>query len=232
MKKLILAGSASLLMVAGTAQANWGLNVGPIYVAPNDSSSSLGVIEQVADLTPGSTTLTVNDDVQLGLTLDYKFTPNWAVQLIAATPFSHQIRVQGSAIDGLAVGNTKHLPPTLLGQYHFTQFGERWQPFIGLGLNYTTFFDESIDPALSDALNSLGVTGTDDSVSLSLSDSWGLAMQAGVNVQLTPQFGIHAMISRMDISTTGRVRVNGDTVQSVNVDIDPVVTMVGVRWQF
>ena len=232
MKKLILAGSASLLMVAGTAQANWGVNVGPIYVAPNDSSSSLGVIEQVADLTPGSTALTVNDDVQLGLTLDYKFTPNWAVQLIAATPFSHQIRVQGSAIDGLAVGNTKHLPPTLLGQYHFTQFGDRWQPFIGLGLNYTTFFDESIDPALSDALNSLGVTGADDSVSLSLSDSWGLAMQAGVNVQLTPQFGIHAMISRMDISTTGRVRVNGDTVQSVNVDIDPVVTMVGVRWQF
>ena len=232
MKKLILAGSVSLLLVANTAQANWGLNVGPIYVAPNDSSSSLGVIEQVADLTPGSTALTVNDDVQLGLTLDYKFTPNWAVQLIAATPFSHQIRVQGSAIDGLAVGKTKHLPPTLLAQYHFTQFGDRWQPFIGLGLNYTTFFDESIDPALSDALNGLGVTGADDSVSLSLSDSWGLAMQAGINLQITPELGIHAMVSRMDISTTGRVRVNGETVQAVDVDIDPVVTMIGIRWQF
>ncbi|MCC5880173.1 MAG: OmpW family protein [Idiomarina sp.] len=232
MKMLTAATSAALLMLSTSAQANWAVNIGPVYVAPDSSSSSLNVIEQVAELEPGSTALRVNDDVQLGITIDYKFNPNWAVQLIAATPFSHDIRVQGSAIDGLAVGNTKHLPPTLLGQYHFTQFGDRWQPFIGVGVNYTTFFDESIDPQLSGALNSLGVTTDADAVSLTLSDSWGLALQAGVNVQLTPQLGIHAMVSRMDISTTGRVRVNGETVQSVSVDIDPVVTMVGLRWQF
>lgn len=232
MKMLTAATSAALLMLSTSAQANWAVNIGPVYVAPDSSSSSLNVIEQVAELEPGSTALRVNDDVQLGITIDYKFNPNWAVQLIAATPFSHDIRVQGSAIDGLAVGNTKHLPPTLLGQYHFTQFGDRWQPFIGVGVNYTTFFDESIDPQLSGALNSLGVTTDADAVSLTLSDSWGLALQAGVNVQLTPQLGIHAMVSRMDISTTGRVRVNGETVQSVSVDIDPVVTMFGLRWQF
>lgn len=232
MKMLTAAGSAAFLILSTSAQANWAVNVGPVYVAPDSGSSNLNVIEQVADLSPGSTALTVDDNVQLGITIDYKFNPNWALQVIAATPFSHDIEVQGSAIDGLAVGNTKHLPPTLLGQYHFTQFGERWQPFIGVGLNYTTFFDESIDPQLRGALTSLGVTTDADAVSLTLSDSWGLALQAGVNVQLTPQLGLHAMISRMDIATTGRVRVNGDTVQSVDVDIDPVVTMIGLRWQF
>lgn len=232
MKKIVYTSAAALMFISPLASANWGLNVGPIYVAPSESSTSLNVIEEVAGLTPGSTALAVNDNMQLGLTLDYKFTPNWAVQVIAATPFSHDIRVEGSAIDGLAVGNTKHLPPTVVAQYHFTQFASNWQPFIGLGLNYTTFFDESIDAQLSGALGDLGVTTDANEVGLSLSDSWGLALQAGVNVQLTPQLGIHAMVSRMDISTTGRVKVDGTTVQEVDVDIDPVVAMVGVRWQF
>jgi len=34
----------------------------------------------------------------------------------------------------------------------------------------------------------------------------------------------------MDIDTTGRVQVNGNTIQSVDVSIDPYVAMVGLRW--
>lgn len=196
------------------------------------SSSNLNVIEQVAGLPIGSTALTVDSNTQLGITIDYKFTPNWAVQLIAATPFSHDITVSGSAIDGLAVGQTKHLPPTLVGQYHFTNWSQRWLPFVGIGLNYTVFFDEGIDGQLLGALDDLGVTGVADSVSLSLSNSWGLALQAGVNVKITDSLGIHAMVSKVDIATTGHVKVNDTVVQSVNVDIDPVVAMVGVRWAF
>ncbi|RUO33242.1 OmpW/AlkL family protein [Aliidiomarina soli] len=232
MKASVLAVSAIVAMSSFAAEAQWGLNVGPVYVGPQESSSNLNVIEEVAGLTPGSTELAVNGNTQLGITLDYKFNPNWAVQLIAATPFSHDIEVSGSAIDGLHVGKTKHLPPTLLAQYHVTRFSDRWQPFIGIGLNYTTFFDEQVDGQLSGALDSLGVTQGTDEVSLTLSDSWGLALQAGVNVQLTENLGIHAMVSQMNIATTGRVRVNGTTVQRVAVDIDPLVTMVGVRWLF
>lgn len=234
-KVVATAVALSLMSCSAVAQSTapkWGVNIGPIHVAPQESSSNLNVIEQVASLPAGSTELAVNGNTQLGITIDYKFTPNWAVQLIAATPFSHDINVSGSAIDGLAVGKTKHLPPTLLAQYHFTNWSERVQPFVGVGLNYTVFFDESVDGQLTDALDGLGVTGASDSVSLSLSNSWGLALQAGVNVQITDSLGIHAMVSKIDIGTTGHVRVNGDTIQSVNVDIDPVVAMIGVRWTF
>ena len=34
----------------------------------------------------------------------------------------------------------------------------------------------------------------------------------------------------MDIDTTGEVRVNDKVIQSVDVQIDPWVYMVGVRW--
>ena len=48
--------------------------------------------------------------------------------------------------------------------------------------------------------------------------------------QLTDTLGLHMMVSKMDIDTTGRVQVNGNTLQSVNVDIDPYVAMIGLRW--
>lgn len=218
------------LLLAAPASADFAVNIGAITVAPDDSSSNLNVIEQVAGLPAGSTALGVNNNTQLGLTFDYTLTPNWSVQLIAATPFSHEIKVNGSAIDGLKVGKTKHLPPTLLAQYHFMPEQQTFDPFVGVGLNYTVFFDEQVDGQLEGALDALNVTGATDAVSLKLKSSFGLALQAGVNVKLTESLGLHLMLSKMDIDTTGRVRVNGNTVQSVAVNIDPYVAMLGLRW--
>lgn len=206
------------------------INVGAIAVMPDDSSSNLNVIETVAQLPNGSTAVGVNTNTQLGLTIDYKINNNWTVELIAATPFSHDISVKGSAINGLNIGSTKHLPPTLLAQYHFDLGDSRFDPFIGVGINYTNFFQEDVHSDLVGALQGLGVTTADDRVELKLKDSWGLAFQAGVNYKVTDNLGIHVMISKMDIDTTGRVLVNKDTVQTVGVDIDPYVAMIGLRW--
>ncbi|MGP9801950.1 OmpW/AlkL family protein [Rheinheimera sp. NSM] len=230
MKTTLSVLTLAAALAAAPVYADFAINVGAITVAPDDSSSSLNVIEQVAGLPTGSTAVGVNTNTQLGLTFDYRINPNWAVQLIAATPFSHDIKVKGSAIDGLKVGKTKHLPPTLLAQYHFMPQHQTFDPFVGVGLNYTVFFDEQIDSQLEGALDALNVTGANDNVALKLKSSYGLALQAGVNIKLTDSLGIHAMLSKMDIDTTGRVQVNGNTVQSVNVNIDPYVAMIGLRW--
>lgn len=217
-------------MTSASALANISVNVGAIQVAPNDSSSSLNVVEQVAGLPAGSTAVGVNNNTQLGLTIDYKIDNNWTMELIAATPFSHDITVEGSAIDGLDIGNTKHLPPTLLAQYHFDLGDSKFDPFVGLGLNFTKFFDSSASGALKSTLQALNVATANDNVDLKLKDSWGLAVQAGVNYQLDQHWGFHFMVSKMDIDTVGEVRLNGTTIQSVDVQIDPLVMMVGVRW--
>ena len=228
--KTTFALTLATVLAAAPAAAEFGINVGAISVIPDDSSSNLNVVEQVAGLPAGSTAVGVNTNTQLGLTFDYKFTPNWSVQLIAATPFSHDIKVKGSAIDGLKVGKTKHLPPTLLAQYHFMPTNQTFDPFVGIGLNYTVFFDEQVDAQLAGALDALGVTTANDVVGLKLKSSFGLALQAGVNVKLTDSLGLHLMLSKMDIDTTGRVQVNGSTIQTVDVNIDPYVAMLGLRW--
>ncbi|RUO20171.1 OmpW/AlkL family protein [Aliidiomarina haloalkalitolerans] len=228
--KLSIVALTLSTLFAAPAMADFSVNIGAIHVKPDESSSNLNVIESVAGLPNGSTQVAVGNDTQLGLTFDYRFNQNFGLQLIAATPFSHDLKVKGSAIDGLNIGKTKHLPPTLMAQYHFTQH-HAFQPFVGVGVNYTTFFSERVNPELDGALIALEVTTAADNVTLSLSESWGLALQAGFNYQLTERMGIHFMVSKMAIDTTGKVKVNGTTVQSVNVDIDPVVAMLGFRWK-
>jgi outer membrane protein len=225
---------ASLILAASAApaMANWSVNVGAITVTPQGSSSHLNVVETVAGLPANSTELSVNNNTQLGLTLDYQLNKNWTLELIAATPFRHDIQVEGSAIDGLPIGSTKHLPPTLLAQYHLDLGDSRFTPFIGLGLNYTNFFQEQASTELVRTLQALNVTDADDKVELKLKDSWGLAMQAGVNIKLAAQWSAHLMLSKMDIDTEGRVLVNSSTVQSVDVSIDPYVWMLAARYSF
>ena len=59
--------------------------------------------------------LDVKSNSQLGLTLTYMLSEDWGVGVLAATPFKHDITLAGKII-----GSTKHLPPTVTAQYHFS----------------------------------------------------------------------------------------------------------------
>lgn len=229
MKTMLTAVTLGLGLLAAPAMAEFSVNVGAISVMPKDSSTNLNVVESVAGLPAGSTGVSVNNNTQVGLTFDYKLTKNWGVQLIAATPFTHDITGSGS-INGLKVGKTKHLPPTLLAQYYFDLGNSNIQPFVGLGVNYTNFFNTEADQQLKTTLVALGAAAANAPVTIKLKNSWGLAAQAGVNYKFSDNLGIHVMVSKIDIDTKAHVRVNGNTVQSLDVAIDPVVAMIGLRW--
>lgn len=232
MKRSLLYFGVLYGLLNGSAFANdFAVNVGAISVMPDDSSSSLNVVESVAGLPENSTGVGVNTNTQLGITVDYAIDKNWVIELVAATPFSHDITGTGS-LAGVSIGKTKHLPPTLLAQYHFDVGSDSIKPFVGIGANYTTFFDDHVSSSVTNLLISTGVASADDSVDLALENSWGVALQAGVNVKLNSDWGLHFMVSRMDIDSQGDVRLNGTTIESVDVQIDPYVAMAGVRFEF
>lgn len=161
MKKSTMAKSiaASLLLAAGAANAGWHVNVGAINVSPDESSNSLTTVESLTGQPANSVYLGLDSDTQLGLTIDYDYSENIVFELVAATPFSHEISVKSSgALNGLAVGETKHLPPTLLAQYHFGTAEQKLRPFVGAGINYTIFFEEKAND-LDAALTGLNIIG-------------------------------------------------------------------------
>lgn len=171
---------------------------------------------------PG-TEATVNDNTQLGLTVSYMLTDHLGIELLAATPFQHRIGVKGVApgIDG-KLGDVKQLPPTLSLQYYPLAATSAWQPYVGAGLNYTTFFDAK----LSSAQKANGFS------KFELSDSWGLALQVGSDFMLTDKLMLNVAVWRIDINTTASARLGGVNKVKVDVDVDPWVYMVGLGYKF
>lgn len=186
--------STALVAVAAPAFAQskgditLGLGVGWVSPTNNFSNTAAGGLR-------------VGEDVRPTLTFEYFIADNIGIEVLAATPFEHNVELAG-------VGNVvglKHLPPTISIQYHFPMEG-MVKPFVGAGLNYTTFWDEKGKGAL---------TG----VPVSLDDSWGIALHAGLDFEISEKSAIRADVRWIDINTD--VTVNGTDIGSV--DIDPVI---------
>jgi len=147
MKKALLLAAAALAATPALAHESGSFIVraGAAHVAPNDSSSRISTA--VTGPIAGSKA-SVNSDTQLGLAFAYKFTDHIGVELLAATPFSHQVNVKGvgAGIDG-KFADVKHLPPTVTLQYYPMPKDSAWQPYVGAGINYTTFFNEKLSNA-------------------------------------------------------------------------------------
>ena len=94
-----------------------------------------------------------------------------------------------------------------------------------MGINYTTFFDEQPSAALKATL------GTND-VEVKLDDSFGFVAQVGANYKIDEKWGLHAMVSIMDIDTDATVYANGAKALTSTVSLDPVVAMFGLKYSF
>ena len=149
-------------------------------------------------------------------------TEHWGLELLAATPFSHDIDV--NEIDAQA-GETKHLPPTLTVQWYPRGHKDGWQPYFGVGLNYTYFFDEEADSDLE------GIVGKAD---LDLDDSFGLSASAGVDIPFGENWMFNAGVWYIDIDTTAEVtlREADNAKVKFDVDIDPWVYNIGIAYKF
>ncbi|WP_375056303.1 OmpW family outer membrane protein [Zobellella sp. DQSA1] len=202
MKKLSLLVAAALMVPAAHAHQAGDILVrgGAATVSPNSSGDDV--------LNTGH--LDADANTQLGLTLSYMLTDNWGVELLAATPFSHSVSTAGLG----EVAKIKHLPPTLMGQYYFGNAQSKVRPYVGAGINYTTFFDEKGRGAL-------------DGTSVKLDDSWGLAVQAGLDMRVTENWFVNASAWYIDIDTDVETAVG-----TFKTNIDPMVLMVGVGYRF
>jgi outer membrane protein len=210
----------ALALMSAAAQAHregeFIVRAGLAQVDPKESSDSL----EVAGAALGGTGVGLDSAAALGLAATYMLTDKVGIEVLAATPFQHTIAAKGLGID--RVGSTKHLPPTISLQYYPLNAGSAIQPYVGVGLNYTTFFQESVS---GQAKAALGASN------LELDDSTGLAVQVGVDWHLSDRWLLNAAVWRMDIDTTGTLDTALGRVK-VDVDVDPWAYMVGVGYKF
>jgi len=226
-KTLFTASVLAVALAAPFAQAHQAGDVivraGAITVDPREDSGDIYV--GALNSSVAGTKATLDSNTQLGLNFAYMLTDKVGIELLAATPFSHDVGVAGmpggfSDLNG-KLGEIKHLPPTLSVVYYPLDSKATFQPYVGAGVNYTWFFDDK----LSSSAESKGFNGLD------MKDSWGLAFQVGADYMLTDSLMINAQVRYIDIDTTGTTSYGGAKVK-VDVDVDPMVYMVGLGYKF
>jgi len=214
MKKSILAVVllSAISAPVFAADEGWIFRGTVAHISPNDDSGNvLGANDGVS----------VGSSTGIGLGFTYMMDKNWGVEVLLATPFTHDIEGTGD-LAGLSIGETKHLPPTVSLTY---SWGDTTTFHVGAGLNYTKFFQEDTSAALTSAL---GATST----GLELDASTGLSVQVGFDTPINNDWSFTGGIYYKNIETTADVYVNGAKAVSVDVTIDPIVFTLGVSTKF
>jgi len=244
---IVIAALFSILVSGGASAyftGNFFIRFGAAHVSPDDSSDGIAIPALGLSPIPG-TQAEVATETQLGLTFNYMFSKALGVELLASTPFSHKITADLAAagisgVADVAAGEAKHLPPTVsLVFYPLASNDSSIQPYLGLGLNFTEFFQEQVNQELEDGTPVItDALGTDLGVStlpmkLDLEDSWGLAAQIGVDLKLDEKWHLNASVRWIDIDTEATFSAAGADIISVNnVSIDPYVYQLNLGYKF
>ena len=194
--RITVSALACALAVAVPAHADrgeFGVRVRGLYMSP-DSETSPNI------------NVDVEDRWIPELDLSYWITDNIALELVLTYPQKHDV-----SLNGQAIGSVKHLPPTLMLQYHFMP-KQTLQPYVGVGINYTHFSDVTL-------LN--GAVTMDK-------DSWGVAVQAGVDYRLSKNMYVNFDAKWVNIESD--LALNGSYLSTLKVN--PWLVGVGFGLRF
>jgi outer membrane protein len=141
--------------------------------------------------------------------LSYFITKNIAAELVLTYPQTVDI-----TIGGVKQGKIKALPPSLMAQYHFTDFGA-FKPYVGAGVNFTIF--TSRDNILNGAAKVDG-------------NSLGLAAQLGFDYMLNKNWGLNVDVKYIQMSTDVTLTATGAKLGKL--DLNPITAGVGVTYRY
>lgn len=213
---VLLSGAAQAADVAAAApqapvaqdtastKSPWQVRVRALGVVPRDKGSVNGV---------AGSDLDYSNSVTPELDISYFFTDNIAAELILGTT-SSKISGAGS-LAGTPVGKAWLLPPTVTLQYHFTDFGA-FKPYVGAGINYTFFYNESEKPGFSN---------------LKIDDHVGAALQVGFDYMIDEHWGVNFDVKKLFLKTDWTANMGGTPI-SGKAKLDPWLIGAGVTYRF
>lgn len=171
---------------------------------------------------------TLNNDTQLGLNFTYFANQHIGVELLAATPFSGKASIKGTgAVDG-KLGKFTYLPPVLSLVYHPLSSDSKWQPYVGVGLNYTWFYKERLTSDAKAGNNAAAIPLHN----LRIKNTFNPAYQVGLDYLVTDNVLVNAQVRYIDLTTTAYVDAVGASRAKVDFRVKPVAYMISAGYKF
>jgi outer membrane protein len=152
----------------------------------------------------------VADDWMPTLGFTYFVADHWAVEAILGAT-QHEVKAKGPGTD-VAVHETWVLPPVVTLQYRPTP-NATFSPYVGAGVSYMAFFE-----------------GKDkNGFDVDLEDGFGLAIQAGVDWNLSGPWTLNLDAKKVWFDTDAKIN---DGALKSSVALDPWVVSLGVGRKF
>ena len=192
-----------VLSTVAAAGDSWLLRLRGVHMSADVSST----------VNPIGGSVDANSDTMPEFDITYFFTDNIAAELILATT-RHRVKVNGSTLGNVDLGRVSMLPPILTVQWHFLP-DRPIRPYVGAGLNYTFFYDESAPRGTVNLIN--------------YENNIGYALQVGLDFGIDDHWGLNADIKKVFLSTD--VTLNGGAI-TADVDLDPWIFGLGVAYRF
>ena len=169
---------------------------------------------------PATSDSQASDSVVPTLAIEYFVSPNISVETICCvTP--HDVTGKGGLAGAALVDDAIILPATVTLKYHFDLGAVK--PYVGAGPAHFFIFSEGVG---ADAA-ALGATRVD------LSDKFGLALQAGVDIPLNDKgMGFSLDAKRYFINTTASFYAGNTLALRSEHKLDPWVVSGGISYRF
>lgn len=217
MKTLIvgLVGLAGLLgsgLAAAADGGDWLVRGGISAIDPRENSKELR-----GDGEPSGYKVGVNGDTQLGVGVEYRLTPSWGLELFTTTPFKHTSELLGF-IDLIEF---KQVPLVLSAIYHLPAASGLY-PYLGVGVNYTVFYDEQ----WSSDLQGYG------SGSAEQQNSFGVALQMGVDYPVNERWLVNLAVRWLEVDSDVDIRSDGGNRLRADMNIDPMLYSASLGYTF
>jgi outer membrane protein len=125
--------------------------------------------------------------------------------------------------NGQIISTARWFAPTALLEYNFFSESAPVRPYIGIGVNYTNFYDRQSTSA--------GDAASGGPTKLSLPASWGPAATVGFAVKLAEHWHVYASYSGSKVNT----RLTADTggiSRTSHIEFNPQVFVLSVGFAF
>lgn len=195
-----LAGAAApVLAQQAQTEGNWLVRVRALSLEPADKSDPVGGAG-------ASDRVGVENKIIPEVDITYFWNKNIATELVLTVPQRHDV-----TLDGANIGSFKHLPPSLLMQYHFNPEGQ-FRPYVGAGINYTLIGSEKL-------VNDMKLEN----------DSMGAVVQLGFDYKISKN-----LFFNVDVK---KIQLRSDLYSSAGaklstLKLDPLLWGVGIGYRF
>ena len=158
-----------------------------------------------------------------------RLSPHLIAQLAAGVPPKTETVGKGPAtlgsvpFNGQVVSTAKWFSPSVLVNYVFRDESEAWRPYVGLGINFTRFYDLK-STAAGDAANG-GPTA------IRLSNSLGPVVTAGIRWKIQQHWSLYASYDRAWVGSDYIGNTAG-VLRRTHIDFNPSTLVLSAGYAF